>query len=210
MIENYQSRILKPNEIVDYSNEIIRNNKPETLQFEPFIGFKIMCKDLNAYTTTQANRFQFLEQNLGFLRNSGCIIRETHPAEAPDGFWVVTFPVPQSQLSRQLINITNVIDLMANQFGIVPQDMIEINVSGRCPEAETGFRLGTINIPQNYRRYMIEPTNTPYKMGHIVRINDDFAMLRTMWDWRVNGASTNGNHMADLIVIPQLLTAMFH
>ena len=209
MIENYQSRILKPDEIVDYSNELIRTVRPETIQFEPCIGFKIMCKDLNAYTTTQANRFQFLEQNLGFLRNSGCIIRETHPSEAPDGFWVISFPVPQSQLSRQLINITNVIDLMAHHFGIVSQDMIEINVSGRCPATETEYRLSAINIPQNYRRFMVEPTNTPYKMGHILRINEDFALLRTMWDWRNQGGSTTG-HMSDLLVIPQLLTAMFH
>ena len=209
MIENYQSRILKPDEIVDYSNEIIRGCRPETLQYEPCIGFKIMCKDLNAYTTTPANRFQFLEQNLGFLRNSGCIIRETHPTEAPDGFWVITFPVPQSQLSRQLVNMTNVLDIMANHFGIVSQDMIEINVAGRCPVAETEYRLSAINIPQNYRRFMVEPTNTPYKMGHILRINEDFALLRTMWDWRVHGGNT-GSHMSDLLVIPQLLTAMFH
>ena len=211
MIENYQSRILKPDEVVDYSNELIRGCRPETLQYEPCIGFKVMCKDLNAYTaTTQAARFQFLEQNLGFLRNSGCIIRETHPIEAPDGFWVISFPVPQGHLSRQLVNLTNVLDIMANQFGIVSQDMIEINVSGRCLVAEMEYRMSAINIPQNYRRFMVEPTNTPYKMGHILRINEDFVLLRTMWDWRNQGASGNGSHMSDLLVIPQLLTAMFH
>lgn len=208
MIENYQSKILKPDEVVDYSNEIIRGLRPETIQMEPMIGFKVMMKDLNAFATTQSQRFQFLEMNLAFLRGTGCIIRETQPIEAKDGFWVITFPVPQSQLSNQLMKLTAVMDFMANQFGIVPQDLIEVNVSGRCPIAETEWRLGSVNIPQQIRRFMVEPTNTPYKMGHIIRINEDFALLRTMWDWRnqANGQS----HMSDLLVIPQLLAGMFH
>ena len=207
MIENYQSRILKPDEIVDYSNELIRGVPEACIQMEPFIGFKVLCKDLNAFTTTQANRFQFLEMNLGFLRNSGCIIRETHPTESNDGFWIITFPVPQSHLSRQLLNLQNVVDMMANQFGIVSQNVIEINVSGRCPMAEIEWRLGTINIPANYRKYMIEPANTPYKMGHIIRINENYVLLRTMWSWR---DQQNVSHMSDLLVIPQLLSVMFH
>ncbi len=209
MIDAYQTRILKPGEIVDYSNELIRGCRPETIQMEPMIGFKILLKDLNAYVTTQAARFQFLESNLGFLRGTGCILRETEPVEAPDGFWIITFPVPQSQLPTQLMKLTNTMDILSSQFGIVNQGLIEINVSGRCPVMETEFRLTSVLIPHQYRQHLVEPTNTPYKMGHLVRINDEYALLRTMWDWRSQGVDSLSS-MSDLLVIPQLIAGMFH
>ena len=208
MIENYQSHILKPQEIVDYSAELIRGVRHETIQMEPMIGFKLMTKDMNANVTTQAARFQYLEMNLAFLKDTGCIIRETMPIEAPDGFWVISFPVPLSHLSAQLMNITRVMDFIATNFGIVSSDMVEINVSGKCRQGETEWRLANVNIPAQIRQSLIEPSNTPYKMGHIVRINEEFAMLRTMWDWRRSGTTT-AQHMSDLLVIPQLIGGMF-
>ena len=87
MIENYQSKILKPDEVVDYSNEIIRGLRPETIQMEPMIGFKVMMKDLNAFATTQSQRFQFLEMKLAFLRGPGGMITETHTSEATAVLW---------------------------------------------------------------------------------------------------------------------------
>lgn len=208
MIENYQSHILKPTEVVDYSAELMHSLRAETIQMEPMIGFKLMTKDMNAYATSQSARFQYLEMNLGFLRDSGCIIRETQPVESPDGFWVVSFPVPISQLSQQLMNITRVMDFIAVNFGIVSADVVEINVSGRCRVGETEWRLANVNIPAQIRQSLIEPVNTPYKLGHIIRINDDFAMLRTMWDWRRSGTTT-ASHMSDLLVIPQLICGAF-
>jgi hypothetical protein len=208
MIENYQSKILNPDEIVDYSTEMICSVRPETIQMEPMIGFKILTRDMRAFASTQAARFQFLEANLAFLRDTGCIIRETHPIEAKDGFWLITFPVPLSQLSNQLMKLTKVLDFMTTRFGIVPQNLIEINVSGRCPVAETEWRLQNVNIPQDMRRFIVEPANTPYKMGHIIRINEGYAMLRTMWDWRTDQAAKS--HINEMLIIPQLIAGMFH
>jgi hypothetical protein len=209
MIENYQSHILKPTEIVDYSAELMNGVRPETIQMEPMIGFKLLTKDMNAGTApSQAARFQYLEMNLGFLKDTGCIIRETQPIESPDGFWIISFPVPISQLATQLMSITRVMDFIAANFGIVSMDSVEINVSGKCRVGETEWRLANVNIPAQIRQSLIEPSNTPYKLGHIIRINDDFAMLRTMWDWRRSGTTT-AQHMSDLLVIPQLISGMF-
>jgi len=209
MIENYQSHILKPAEVVDYSAELIHGLRPEIIQMEPMIGFKVMVRDMNAYTTpSQAARFQFIEMNLGFLKDSGCIIRETQTTESPDGFWVITFPVPQSQLSAQMSKLTIVLDFLTSNFGIIPVDVVEINVSGRCPVGESEWRLANVNIPSAIRQYSVEPTNTPYKLGHIIRINDEFAMLRTMWDWR-NSGMPSSSHLSDMLVIPQLISGMF-
>ena len=178
------------------------------------IGLRVLCKDLNAHISTQADRFQYLEQSLnaaGILRNTGCVIRETQLNEAMDGFWVITFPVPISQLARQLMNLTNVLQFLATQFGIVATDVYEINVSGRCATGETESRLAMISLGQ-FNNALIEPSNTPYKLGHVVRINDHFAMLRTMWDFS-KGMQTQGKMVArfnELTIIPQLLAAAFH
>lgn len=209
MIEQYQSHILKPAEVVDYSAELIHGLRPETIQNEPLIGFKVLVRDTNAHITSPAARFQFLETNLGFLQNSGCILRESQPNEALDGFWVITFPVPQSNLSTQIMNMTRILDCLTASFGIIPANVVEISVSGRCGIGETEWRLANINLPMNLRQGLVEPTNTPYKLGHLIRINDDFAILRTMWDWRNCGSTTN-SHLSDLLVIPQLLCGMFH
>jgi len=207
MIENYQSRILAANEIVDYASEVMVSNRPEVIQFDPMVGFKILMKDLNAFSMPQNQRFQQIEQNLGFLSGTGCIIRETNPREAVDGFWVISFPVPLSLINVQITNIMRVLSILKNSFGIVSLDLIEINVSGRCPLNEVEFRFARVAIPPEIRNYMVEPNNTPYKLGHIVRINDNYAMLRTMWDWR--SQTNKQSRSSDLIVIPQLIANMF-
>ena len=208
MIENYQNHILKPSEMVDYANEIIHTVKPETIQMEPMTGFKVLMQDTNAYRTPQAIRFQEIESKLGFLKNTGCLIRETPMEQSTDGFWVISFPVPVSMLATQVTNITKVIDILVQYFGIVPSNIVEINVSGKCRDGELEWRMRNVNIPQTTRQNLIEPNDTMYRLGHIARINEEFAMLRTMWDWRQTG-STISAHTSDLIVIPQLIAGMF-
>ena len=214
MIENYQNRILKPEEIVDYANEMMTGFRPEHIQMEPMVGFRVLCKDMNAHISTQADRFMFLEQAMnasGILRNSGCVVRETRFNEGLDGFWVITFPVPLSQLARQLMNLQNVLHFFATQFGIVTTDVCEINVSGHCNAGETEARLGMITLGQ-FGYALLEPNGTPYKLGCVVRINDHFALLRTMWDFS-RGVQTPGkvaNRFSELTIIPQLLAAAFH
>jgi len=212
MIGNYQNRVLSPAEVIDYSAEMINGFMPEHLHQEPMVGFKVLCKDLNAYSMTQADRFQLIERNIGFLNQSGCVIREAHLNEAPDGFWVITFPVPQSQLMRQLNSLMNILGFMANQFGIVSTDVCEINVSGRCGMAETEARLANICIPPQYGYALVEPQNTPYKMGHVLRINEEFILLRTMWDFSRNRTNPGkvSNRYTELTIIPQLLMNAFH
>lgn len=212
MIENYQTKILEPSEIVDYSSEMIRCYRAENIQAEPMIGFKILLKDLNASVMTQQDRFAQIESTFRVLQGTGCILRESHPSESPVGFWLITFPVAQSQIARQLNNLMGVLQFFATQLGIVNTELIEICVSGRCGLAETESRLGMICIPPQYQHALCMPDNTPYKLGHIVRINDNFVMLRTRWDWSSQRMQTGrvNNHHADLMIIPQLLTAMFH
>lgn len=214
MIENYQNHILGPTEIIDYGSEMKVGYRPEHLQYEPMIGLKVLLKDLNCRISTQSERFQYIENVLnssGILRNTGCVIRETMYTEFPDGFWLITFPVPATQLMTQLMNLLKVMQFLASQLGIVSTDICEVNVSGRCATNELESRLSMINLGP-YAQALIEPNGTPYKLGHIIRINDYFIMMRTIWDFSrltpIMGRPSN--RVSELTIIPQLLTAAFH
>jgi hypothetical protein len=110
----------------------------------------------------------------------------------------------------QLDNLNLVLNRLAQGLGIISMEVIDINVSGRCAIGETEARMSNILIPPEYRNVLAEPTNTPYKIGHLIRINDQFALLRTRWDWS-NKRSVNSvnHHYQDLLIIPQLLMGMF-
>lgn len=208
-IEQYQMRILKPDEIIDYSSLMMQSYTPENLRLEPMIGFKVMLKDLNCYALgSQAARFQQIEQNLRFLLGTGCVIRETHPTESQDGFWLITFPTPTSHITRQIQTAIQVVNLLSDKFGIISTPMTEINVSGHCPVANTEASMMQITLPPTYSRFMVEPSNSAYKLGHTIRISDEYLLLRTMWNFG-DSPAMNDVHLSDLMVISQILTGMF-
>ena len=179
-VQQYQTRVLGPSQTVEYST-IIRNlYPPQAVHQEPFIGIKVLCTDTNAYVTTPDERIRYIESNMGFLRGKGCIIRET-AANKPDGFWIITLPVPKSQLKDQLNKLGHVLSILENNFGIVYQDIIDINISGRCPLIYTEQALSQVVIPKMYQQYMMQTDNSPYKIGYPIRINDEYVLLKTRW-----------------------------
>lgn len=201
-LAQYQSHVIGPTEVVDYSSIVIGRYPPVATQSEPFIGVKVLCRDMNASLMSPQQRIMQIEQNLGFLRNTGCIIRET-AASMPDGFWVITCPVPRSQLAVQLQNLNNVLAILGQHFGIVRyQDLVEINVSGRCMAQDAERCLSNLIIPEIYGNNLVSPGwNTPYKIGHVIRINDMFMLLRTRW------------HLTrpdDITVLSQIISSVFH
>ena len=210
-IEAYQTRIIKPSEIVDYSSFMMVNYTADNLRCEPMVGFKVMLRDLNCYAYgSQSARFQQIEQNLRFfLQGTGCILRETHPTESQDGFWLVSFPVSRAHVTQQLQTMMNVVARLSEAFGIVSTQLIEINVSGHCPATQTEANMSQINLPSPYARFLVEPATSAYKLGHTIRISDEYLMLRTMWNFGDSPVMNEG-HLSDLVVISQILTVMFH
>lgn len=217
MIENYQRRVLSPGEVVDYAAEVMYKYQPVNLQCEPLVGLRVLLKDTNGRVTDPATRLSQIDAYMsvtsncgGVLRGTGCILREAMPNELQDGIWLITFPCTTSVLATQLTNMMNVLNYMAQNLGIVSTEIVDINVSGRCPMTEEGGRLSSVQITPKYATVLSSPTNSPYKLGHIVRINDMFAMLRTRWDWskyRVPGKIDY--HADDIMVLSQLMTGMF-
>lgn len=206
LVQQYQSRVLGPTEPVMYSDLIKQAYPPQALHQEPFIGFKALCTDTNAYGTPPAERIRYIDSGLGFIRGKGCIIRETSMMK-PDGFWVITLPVPRSQLNQALSNFMGVLAAFEQYFGIIRDGLFEINVSGKCHINDTERCLSGLSIPQRYSSNLVTPDNTPYRIGHIARINDQFMVLRTRWNL---GANSPVAYQDDFAVLAQLIASMYH
>lgn len=219
-IEQYQARVLGPNETVDYATEMMRIYRPENLQYEPMVGLRVLLRDLNARVTDPATRLSQIDAHMAVAPNcgkvllkSGCILREAMPNDlngSLDGLWLITFPVPTSVLMGQLNNVANVLTYMRQNLGIESQEVIDINVSGRCPVAEEATRMAAVQIVQPYNAVLASPTTSAYKIGHIIRINDMFAMLRTRFDWsRFKQPGRIDYHANDIMLLSQLISGMF-
>lgn len=207
LAQQYQTRIISPEEPVDYSGIVMQAYNPYAIQREPFVGFKVLCTDTRAFQANPAERIRYLETNLGFLRGKGCIIRETK-MDKPDGFWVITFPVPRSQTSIALNNLFDVLTTLEQYFGIVKDGLFDINVSGKCHVTEVETCFAGLYIPQRYMSNLIPTNNVMCSIGHIQRINDNFMCLRTKWD--LSKSMTPQQLYEDLTVISQLLASMYH
>lgn len=185
------SKIFRPSEIVDYSSMIITNYEKKYpnsgIMARPFVGFKILMVDADAYVGSAEERIRYLEKYVGkILENTACFLRETNKHIMSDGFWLVSLPVPVSQLRSNSVNqmqrILRAMEGLNNQFNISFTGRVEINVSGRCTVAETAEALNNILIPDEDMQYLIRPNYTAYNLGKVIPINDHFQLLRTSWD----------------------------
>ena len=194
LVNNYQNHVLSANEIVDYANIIRSAYNVVAIQQEPFIGLRVLCKDTRAFSLgNPGDRLRMLDQACQMLRGSGCILRESKASVMSDGIWVVTMPVPRSQLSIQLDNLMRVLQTLETHpnLGIIPIGVFEICVSGKCGTLETEGRLSRLSIPQKYQHMMISPMNSPYKFGVCTRINEYYMMYRTMWNMASDPSAQN-------------------
>ena len=207
IVQQYQSRVLGPSEGVDYASIIKQSYPPEVIGRDTLIGFKVRCRDTQAHTMHPADRLRYLDQNLGIMRDKGCIIRESEP-NIPNGFYIISLPVISSQLNTALNNLFDVLASFAQYFGIVQDGMIEICVSGRCPVMMVETCLNKLTIPSKYLSRVIMSTNVLCPMGVIQRMNNDFMCFRTRW--RFNPAAPPAQNFDDLLILSQLISSMYN
>ena len=209
MIEMYQGGVLGPTQVVDYSTTIMQAYPSVAVQREPFVGFKVLCKDRLASSTHPRVRLETIDRGLTqILPTTGCIVREATAQETPDksGLWVITMPVPRSHVTKQLNNLSNVLRAL-EQGQIFVAGTYEVNVSGRCTNGETEAMLTSLCIPADYLNCMITPTNSPYKYGYTTRINDQFICYRTRWNF---GMKPFSEVYRDMMTLSQVIAAMYH
>lgn len=208
-VEMYQNGVLGPHQIVEYSSIIMQAYPLQAVQTEPFVGFKVLVKDRIAATQHPRFRMDYLDRVLiNILRDSGCIVRETTVEEMPDntGLWVITMPVPRSQIVLQIRKLMAVLQKL-EQLSIFLAGKFEVNVSGRCTPMDTESRLGTIYIPPAYVNMIDNPMNSPYKFGHIKRINEYYMCLRTRW---ISGGRPVAELENDMIVLSNSISTIYH
>jgi hypothetical protein len=209
-ISNLQRRVIGPTEMIDYSNIISSNYPPDAIHSQPFIGFKVLCRDANACMMPPNARLSQIDANLGFLHNTGCIIRETVSTVMNDGFWIITMPVPRAYATTQLSKLLDVLTKFDTGFGIHPTGLVEINVSGRCNYASTEACLQRLVIPQPYANMIQVPENTPYRYGHVTRINDEYICFRSRWNIRNNAEFTPQSMFEQMSLLSQLLCSIYY
>lgn len=207
-----QTKVIRANDIVNYSGIVKAGHAPAIIASEPFVGIKILCQDTQANTMTPAQRIGQLDQFLGTpnqmgmvpLSGTGCCLRETKYSIMPDGFWLITLPVPRSVLPVQIANLIKVVQLI-KQIGINQIGYVEINVSGRCPITSLEACLQNLIIPDNYMQFLDQSDNSPYRVGKVERINSNFICLRTRW--KLN--PTDPNLYQNISAIAILISAMY-
>ena len=208
-----QTRVIRADDIVNYSGIVKAGHRPETIQAEPFIGIKILCKDSQANAMAPAQRIAQLDQFLGTpntmtgmtpLSGTGCCLRETKYSIMPDGFWLITLPVPRSVMGVQIQNLIRTIQML-KQIGINQIGYVEINVSGRCPLNCLEMCLNGLMIPDNFMVFADQNDNSPYKLGKVERINNNFICFRSRW--KLN--PSDPNLYQNISAIALLISAMY-
>lgn len=210
-----QTHVIRATDVVDYSG-IVKTGYPyQAMQSEPFIGIKVLCRDTKANTfPAPAQRIAQLDTFLATpnmtgatpLYGTGCCVRETKYSVMQDGFWIITLPVPRSQMNVQINNLVKVITMFKQLFGFQQLGYIEINVSGKCPINGLEMCLSGLNIPDSYMQFSEQPDNSPYKVGHVERINDNFICLRSRWRMNPSDPALYSN----ISVIAQLISSIYH
>lgn len=208
------NKIVGPSEIIDYSGLIINQydrKNPWLLNTTPMVGFKVLMRDMDAFKAPGNERIRYIESYLPqILTGNGCILRETNNNAMPDGFWCITLPVPITQLCDPIVNqigrMSNVMKVLERDFNIVPADIVEVNVSGRCTVADTDFRIASVIIPENIRMMHQQPENWSCRLGTVMRINEGFMLLRTRWNM---GNLDEYHRKETMLLISNILSTIF-
>lgn len=209
IVQQYQSHVLGPDEPVDYASIIKSSYPPHAVHREPFVGFKVLCTDTQAFLGDPRQRLPFLDTQIGFIRNKGVLVRETN-TNKPDGLWVVTLPVPRSQMTVALANLFDALHILESYYGIVCDGLFDISTSGRCPITETETAFQGIVIPQDYMACLVPTNNIMCSLGQIQRMNDMFMCLRTRWDLKSKANGNQNAYYEGLALLAQVLSTMYH
>ena len=211
IITDLQRRVLGPSEPVDYSSIVIGHYPPTAIQTQPFVGFKVLCKDENANFAPPSVRMQQIDSTLpSLLYNSGCIIRETS-AGMRDGLWALTLPVPRGYVVTQITKLVDTLAKMDAALAVHPTGVVEINVSGKCPPMYLENCLQRLVIPQPYASMVQVPENTPYRYGHVTRINEEYMCFRVRYQLTNSmGTFTPQVLFEHLSLLSQLMCSMYN
>lgn len=194
------TRVLTPNEVFEYSS-FVRTTFPNHYKTEPMIGFKIQLKDTRP-TANPAEKIQMIDQAAAQLFGGRyCMMREGNISDI-NSYYLISLPVPRSLLAQQLNNISYVLQMLGQHFGICRQALTEISVSGRTNIYETQRLMSSIIIPPQYIQKIV-PTSG-LMIGKLEFLSNEFACLRTMWN------IPEATVLDDMGLLAQLISSVYH
>lgn len=183
----YQQQVMAYSQVVYYDQILMNGMYRDAIKKEPMIGIKVLLRDTNANSApTPSERIRFINTGLfRVLNQTGCFLRESKNTVMNDGFWLVSFPVPRSQLSLQINQIINTMNNFGAYLGFTFTGLIELYISGRATQYELMSRISTINMPEKYQRQLVKPDSgsqfISYNLGCIIPINQFFSLIKTRW-----------------------------
>lgn len=183
----FQQRVIGPTDTVNYSRVVMQSYPLTTIQTEPMVGFKILCADTYSNSYDPVTRLRQIDSILpSVLKGSGCFLRETRRSFMDNGIWVISFPVPISQVMLQINNTLQVVKILEANAGIVPTGIFDVSVSGRSTPMDFSMRLNNVMLPQKYRamRVVMQTNYANCDFGYYYYINDQFIILRSRYDLR--------------------------
>ena len=182
----YQSRVLSYSEIVPY-DQIVMSIYHDAIPREPMIGIKVLLRDTRAYEApSPMERIRYISSGLPqVLAGTGCCLRESRYTLMRDGFWLIAFPVPRSQISRQIANIISTINKLSQFLGFVCTGMTEICISGRLQPNDLMYRISRVEMPDKYLAQLVKPDSgsnfISYNFGCLIPINQCYTLVKTRW-----------------------------
>lgn len=202
-----QNKVLLPEAIVDYAR-MISDAYPANAMAIPFVGMKLLCRDTRAYGNPQ-RRMMELDQYCGQILNGTCCALRESNLGIPDGIWVITMPVPRTQIDQMISSIIDVLTKL-NRIGISFSGMLEINISGLCKPYEVPTMLQSVTVPIEYEKYLIQP-DSAFRLAKPYSLNENYTLFRTRWNVSNNSGVINATALRQFILImSQLLASAFH
>lgn len=210
----YQTQVIGRAQIIPY-DQIVMECYREAIKHEPMIGIKVLLRDPLALEIDPRQRIAFINQGLKKVlseTDSGCCLRETGLQPMPDGFWLISFPVPRSQFSFQLTNVINTINLFNNFLGFTCTGMVEISISGAVDEVELMRRLKNVVIPEKYLKQLVKPDTDgliAYNFGCMIPINNRYTLIKTRWN--IDSISMQYDGLRDTVErVAFIISNVFH
>lgn len=207
IVQSFQSRVLLPEEIVPYTDIIKQSYPLNAIQNEPFVGIKALVTDTLSFQNP-VERVKYVDSMMALFKQKGCLIRETKSSIKADGYWIMTLPVPRSQVTIALNNLFDVLATL-EPHGIVRDNLFEVNVSGRCAGNALLQNLSSLIIPSDYKQYLVPTGNLVCGVGTVQAINDYYSCLRTRWQF--NNSSVDNTKVFEIIsTLAQLIGSIYH
>lgn len=212
-IQQYQSHVLAANEFVDYASMARQSYPPQSFRNEPFIGLKILLRDptVNPMDPVAVNEKLRVVDSIvpTATHGRGLIVRESDPKQMTDALWIITMPVPRSQMPMQIRYAFDLVNEMEQRLGFQRCGLFEINVSGFYPGPNENLIMAmnsSLAYSEKFKSASVPYESSPYRFGTVKRISNEFAMLRTRWDLGQRGLK---DQFDDVITIASLICSSF-